>query len=185
VTRIRLAGTADAEQIASIQIAAWRAAYASFLPARFLDGLDVNARAAQWRTRIGPAALENAPTFVALDETHALRGFAHTGPLRDDDLSPEGRAEVYTIYVDPAAWRQGIGTALLAAIDEFWRPTDVRELVLWVFEDNAESRAFYEHLGWQADGSRKVDDFGDAQPAEFRYRRRSLSLMSSTAEAAK
>lgn len=163
MTRIRLAGTADAEAIASIQIAAWRAAYASFLPARFLDGLDVNDRAAQWGTRTGPAALENSPTFVALDETDALRGFAHTGPLRDDDLSPDGRA----------------------AIDEFWRPTDVAELVLWVFEDNAESRAFYEHLGWLADGSRKVDDFGDAQPAELRYRRHTLSLVSSTAEAAK
>jgi GNAT superfamily N-acetyltransferase len=172
VTRIRLAEADDAEAIARIQIAAWRQAYADILPADFLTGLDETARAAQWRTRIGPAAHADAPTFVALDKADALRGFTHTGPLRDDDLPPEGRAEVYTVYVDPVAWRQGVGRALMAAVDDFWAPTDVRELVLWVFEENAESRAFYERLGWAPDGARQVDDFGGVEPVELRYRRR-------------
>ncbi|MBA2263853.1 MAG: GNAT family N-acetyltransferase [Chloroflexi bacterium] len=171
MTRIRLAQADDAEAIARIQIAAWRQAYAHILPADFLGGLDAAARAAQWRTRIGPAAHADAPTFVAQDETDAVRGFAHTGPVRDDDLSPEGRAEVYTVYVDPAAWRQGIGFALMAAVDDFWRPTNVRELLLWVFERNADGRAFYERLGWRPDGASQVDDFGGAQPVEVRYRR--------------
>jgi len=113
----------------------------------------------------------NAPTFVALDEADTVRGFANTGPVRGKDLTHDNRAEVYTVYVDPATWRRGIGAALLAAVDEFWRPTDVRELVLWVFEDNAEARAFYERLGWRPDGARQIDNFGDAQPAEIRYRR--------------
>lgn len=171
MTRIRLAEADDAEAIARIQIAAWRQAYARILPADFLDGLDTAARAVQWRARIGPAAHVGAPIFVAVDETDAVRGFAHTGPVRDDDLSPEGRAEVYTVYVDPAAWRQGVGFALMAAVDDFWRPTDVRELLLWVFEENADGRAFYERLGWTPDGARQVDDFGGVHPVEVRYRR--------------
>jgi len=171
VTDIRLAAADDADAIARIQITAWRAAYVPFLPASFLDGLEQSTRAAQWRTRIGPAAEANAPTFVALDDADAVRGFAHTGPVRDDDLSPDHRAEIYTIYVDPVAWRRGIGSALMTAVGEFWQPTGVRELVLWVFEENAESRAFYERLGWQPDGARQVDDFGDAHPMEVRYRR--------------
>lgn len=85
MTCIRLAEPADAKAIAAIQIAAWRAAYGHFLPARFLDRLDVDDRAAQWQNRIGPAAGENAATFIALDGADAVRGFAHTGPLRDDD----------------------------------------------------------------------------------------------------
>lgn len=89
----------------------------------------------------------------------------------DDDLSPDHRAEIYTIYVDPVDWRRGIGSALMTAVGEFWQPTGVRELVLWVFEENAEARAFYERLGWQPDGARQVDDFGDARPMEVRYRR--------------
>lgn len=170
MTRIRVAETHDAEAIGRIQVAAWRQAYAHFLPADFLAGLDETARAAQWRTRIGQAAHADAPTFVALDETDAVRGFAHTGLVRDDDLSPEGRAEVYTVYVDPAAWRQGIGSALMATVDDFWASTDVLELVLWVFEENAEGRAFYERLGWHPDGARQVDDFGGVHPVEVRYR---------------
>lgn len=171
MTRIRLAETGDAASIGRVQVAAWRAAYASFLPASFLAGLDERARAAQWQARIGPVAHPNAPTFVAFDEAEAIRGFAHTGPVRDDDLPPDDRAEVHTIYVDPAAWRRGIGAALMAEVDGFWKPAGVRELVLWVFEANAESRAFYERLGWHLDGARKIDDFGGADPVEMRYRR--------------
>lgn len=77
MTRIRLAEADDAEAIARIQIAGWRTAYMHILPADFLGGLDAAARAAQWRTRIGPAAHADAPTFVAHDETDAVRGFAH------------------------------------------------------------------------------------------------------------
>jgi RimJ/RimL family protein N-acetyltransferase len=93
--------------------------------------------------------------------------------VRDDDLAAEhkGRAEVYTVYVDPAAWRRGIGSELMAAIDRFWAPTDVHELFLWVFEENTASRGFYERLGWRPDGGRQVDDFGGAHPVEIRYRR--------------
>ena len=171
VTRIRLAKTGDAEAIAAIQIGAWRAAYAGFLPASFLEGLDVEQRAAQWRGRIGPAMRPGSPTFVAVDETDAVRGFVHTGPIRDEDLEPAGRAEIYTIYVDPETWRQRIGSALLSAVDDFWSPTDVRELVLWAFEANADGRAFYERMGWQLDGASQVDDFGTANPVEVRYRR--------------
>ena len=171
VARIRLAEAEDAEAIAAIQIAAWRTAYAGFLPAAFLDGLDVAARADQWRSRIGPAMRPGSPTFVALDDAQTVRGFAHTGPTRDDDLDPAGRAEIYTIYVDPATWRRGIGSALMRAVDEFWRPSNVQELVLWAFKDNADGRAFYEGLGWRPDGAEQVDDFGTAHPVEVRYRR--------------
>jgi ribosomal protein S18 acetylase RimI-like enzyme len=171
VARIRRAREDDAAAIATIQIDGWRAAYADILPADFLAALDAAARAEQWRTRLGAAMRPGSPTFVALDETDAVRGFAHTGPIRDDDLDPGGRAEIYTIYVDPSAWRRGFGTALLRAVDEHWAPTDVRELTLWVFEENAAGRAFYERLGWRADGARQIDDFGGVHPAEIRYRR--------------
>jgi len=171
VARIRVAEADDAQAIARIKVAAWRQTYATFLPAEFLDGLDPAEGAARTRMRIGPAALADSPTFVAVDEADAVRGFAHTGPVRDHDLDPRGVAEVYTIYVDPPLQRRGLGSALLEAIDRFWRRTPVRELVLWVFEDNLDGRAFYERLGWSPDGARQIDDFGGVHPAEIRLRR--------------
>jgi GNAT superfamily N-acetyltransferase len=172
VIRIRGAEVGDAEAIARIQMAAWRAGYGHIVPARWLAELDEADRADRWRGRLGPAALPDSPTFVAVDDADAVVGFVHTGPLRDEDLSRESRAEIYTLYVHPRAWRRGVGSALLGAVDTFWDPTDVRELLLWVFEANAASRAFYEALGWRPDGATQVDDFGDAQPVEVRYRRR-------------
>ena len=170
--RVCAATEEDAEAIARIQIAAWRNGYRHIVPAGWLDELDEGDRAGRWRGRLGTSALPDSPTFVAVDGGDAVVGFVHTGPLRDEDLSPQGRAEIYTLYVHPRAWRRGVGSALLETVTAFWALTGVRELFLWVFEANAESRAFYEALGWRPDGATQVDDFGDAQPVEVRYRRR-------------
>jgi hypothetical protein len=40
------------------------------------------------------------------------------------------------------------------------------EVTLWVLESDSGARAFYEHLGWQSDGSRRFDGATDV-----RYRR--------------
>lgn len=111
---------------------------------------------------------------MAVDDVDpgSVLGFVHTGPLRDADLDPAGRAEIFSIYVDPDAWRQGIGSALLDAVEAFWKPAGTRELSLWVFEDNREARAFYERLGWADDGGRQTAEFGGVYPVERRYRRR-------------
>ncbi len=169
--RIRLAEDGDAVAIARIQIAAWRIAYERILPRDFLAGLDTSARAAQWAQRIGVAADPGSPTYVSVDRAGTVQGFTSTGLPRDDDVDREQFAEIYTLYVDPAAWRRGIGSSLLAAVDDFWAPSEVSELVLWVFEQNLAGRAFYERLGWSPDGRTQVDDFGGAQPIEVRYRR--------------
>lgn len=171
VVAVRLATIEDADTIAALQIAAWRAAYGDIVPARWLEELDVDERAARWRGRIGPAADPSAPTFVATEGDDVV-GFVHVGPIRDEDLEPHGRIEVYTVYVHPDAWRRGVGRALLDEAESFGRRAGASELTLWVFERNAASRAFYERLGWRADGTAKIDDFGDAQPVEVRYRKR-------------
>jgi hypothetical protein len=43
--------------------------------------------------------------------------------------------------------------------------------VLWVFEDNAAARAFYERHGWINDGVRAEFEVGQARPIEIRYSR--------------
>ena len=167
---VRLARTEDADAIAAIQLTAWRTAYAGIMPAAFLAEQNVADRAERWRGRIGGAADPGSPTFVISDASD-IRGFVHTGPIRDADLERRGRAELYTIYVHPTAWRRGLGSRLLQTVDDFWRPRRIGELVLWVFEANRPARAFYERKGWRHDGSTQVDDFGSAQAVEVRYRR--------------
>ncbi len=59
-----------------------------------------------------------------------------------------------------------------------WRPgsscstrTGYRRAVLWVLADNIRARAFYEHLGWLADGGRKMYEMAGGRYPEVRYRR--------------
>ena len=43
--------------------------------------------------------------------------------------------------------------------------------VLWVFEANTRARRFYERHGWSFDGVASAIAFGDAHPADLRYRK--------------
>jgi GNAT superfamily N-acetyltransferase len=108
------------------------------------------------------------PVWVALRNGHIV-GYASTGPPRDEDV-PLPAAEVYAIYVLPDAWRSGVGRALLATVVAEWQSRRVERMVLWVLEDNAGARRFYEATGWAPDGGRQQIDLGGIAPTEVRYR---------------
>jgi GNAT superfamily N-acetyltransferase len=78
-----------------------------------------------------------------------LLGWSQFGASRDPQATPT-TGEVYGMYVDPPAWRTGVGMQL-------WIATR-RELVksfalatLWVLEGNSSARRFYETCGFVAE----------------------------------
>lgn len=166
---IRPAGPADAEALARVRIASWRAAYAGIVPAAVLDALDPDTETARWRaafTTPRPAWLR-----VAFAGTPPLlTGFMVAGPARHDGET--GLGEICAIYVDPAAQGMGIGRALLDAGMRGLAARGFAEAILWVFEANTPARGFYERMGWTPDGASKPFEIGGAAPIEIRYRRR-------------
>jgi GNAT superfamily N-acetyltransferase len=165
---IRRATIADAYAIAEIGVLGWRAAYRGILPDAFLDALSVEARATAWRMMLESDEGGAAPAWIAERDGGAV-GFAASGPPRDEDLAlPD--AEVYAIYVRPDAWRHGAGRALLRTATDHWLAAGAGSLVLWVLEANTHGRAFYEAMGWAADGRRQEIDFGRFAASEVRYR---------------
>ena len=68
-----------------------------------------------------------------------------------DDKNPE-RAQVISMWVDPAYRRAKVGNALIKTIVEWNRSRGVRELVLMVTSVNAGAIAFYERLGFKKTG---------------------------------
>jgi [ribosomal protein S18]-alanine N-acetyltransferase len=71
------------------------------------------------------------------------------------DLILAGEAEVLTLAVAPACWRQGIGRALLADLFErAWR-AGARGIGLEVAADNARARLLYESCGFLPSGRRR------------------------------
>ncbi|MGD0017872.1 MAG: GNAT family N-acetyltransferase [Candidatus Limnocylindrales bacterium] len=166
---VRRAGPDDARAIAEVAVAGWQAAYRGILPDDFLDALRVDPRAAAWREILVRDVDGGTPTWVA-ESGDRIVGFVGSGPPRDDDV-PLPAAEVYAIYVLPQCWRLGLGRALLDAAVAHWHAAGAETLALWVFEANAQARAFYEAMGWLPDGGRKEFRLGDVAAIEIRYRR--------------
>ena len=113
------------------------------------DGLELPTRRtreqrSEWWTSY--LARGESPLLV-FEENGVVRGFVAYGPSRDED--GHGMLEVYTLYVDPASWGMGIGSALMAQV-----PPD-QPVSLWVAERNARAREFYARNGFAPDGARE------------------------------
>jgi GNAT superfamily N-acetyltransferase len=167
---IRPATLDDAVRLAEIHIASWQAAYAGVLPAEFLDGLsaELDTRAEQWQDWLSTDSPQRA-VLVVVDGDEVV-GFAHLGPSGDKDLKPKVVGELYAMYLDPARYRQGWGSRLMAAAFDDLRAVGFAEASLWVMTANHAARAFYEQAGWEADGAETDHCLGITIPA-VRYRR--------------
>lgn len=78
-------------------------------------------------------------------------------------------AEIVDLYVDPAHWREGVGTALVDAVTE-WTPGVVDGIALSVLETNERARAFLEASGFERDGA-AVTEIGGREHDAVVYRR--------------
>jgi ribosomal protein S18 acetylase RimI-like enzyme len=169
---VRQAEVADAAAIASSHILSWQAGYADVISNEFLQGLStgLSQRTLRWQAQILGAEAEGR--FVLVGEVDGeVAGWLNGGPCRDAGPDEPSLGEVYGCYVDPAHWRQGVGSALMAAALERLAQAGYRQAVLWVLADNPRARAFYEHHGWLADGANKTFEVAGECHREVRYRR--------------
>jgi ribosomal protein S18 acetylase RimI-like enzyme len=150
--------------MAAIHVAAWQEAYAHIFEPEFLQRISVEERRTMWTGHLA-AVPPRHHTHVAEDTQ--IVGFCGCGPSRDADVP--GLAEVYAVYIDPSYWGRGAGTALMEAVRLALRQDGYTEAVLWVLEANSRARAFYEGLGWTADGANKPYQAGTTV---LRYRSR-------------
>jgi ribosomal protein S18 acetylase RimI-like enzyme len=159
---IREATVADARAIAEVHVEGWRWGYRGLLPDEVIDALDVDRREQQWVTGFTDRWRDGDACFVAEDGAGRAIGFAAAGPSADEHAQPpDGAGEVYSIYLREAARDRGVGRRLLAAVERSLREHGFRRAVLWVLEDNARARAFYERAGWGWDGTRSEHRFDD------------------------
>lgn len=166
--RPRRATPADAGAIAAVHTAGWRSVYRGLLPDGFLDGLDLAAHTAHWRTRLTDPRL---PVLVAEGDDGPLDAFCALGPTTDPDhAGAEGVWQIHQLYVSPARRGGGIGGRLFDAALDVARAEGARVLSLWVVEQNAAARRFYERHGMQPDGGRRRNTLAPgAVLEELRY----------------
>lgn len=149
MVEIRYANMSDAKALGAIQSASWRAAYKGLVPEHVLEAYTPEVREKAFKEFLGAGTSLNA---VALYDGSPA-GFVCFEKCRDGD-APAARGEIWGIYLSPEYWRRGIGSKLLTwAIDEL-KNRGYTSVSLWVFEDNAGARAFYEQRGFTADGAK-------------------------------
>ena len=56
-------------------------------------------------------------------------------------------AEIVELYVDPAHWREGVATELMATL-ETWLPAQIQGIVVEVLGENERAQSFFESQGF-------------------------------------
>ena len=139
---LRAARAGDAEAIARLVDAAWRAAYRGILPA---EGL----RSQAWPLRVrGWARRAEAGGVLVATRRGRVVGVA-SGSLRPAEFRRHDAILDY-LYVSPAVQSRHVGGALLRAFARGVSEAGARSMVLWCLAQNAKARRFYERHGGRA-----------------------------------
>src|SRR4051794_38266647 len=156
---VRAAVVGDAEKIAALNAAGWRAGFGGLVSDAYLmayDGLP------QLRQESLAEPGEDDIQLVAVDGEEVV-GWIAGGPAHEDDLEPVAY-EVRACYVAPNRWRTGIGRRLMAALMDQLNPRHWTHLVLWTARDAVPTNAFYASLGMVRDGREAILDRGGPLP---------------------
>jgi GNAT superfamily N-acetyltransferase len=165
VVVVRPAVPADARSIATVHVDAWRVAYAHIFKPGYFDQerLSLDHREDMWRNEI--TALEPGRGVDVAEAGDEIVAFCAFGPARDEDIP--GLGEIYAVYVAPTHWSRGAGRALMETAGLTLLGQGFSEAVLWVLEENAQARSFYERSGWAPEGATKTYEAGTVA---LRYR---------------
>jgi ribosomal protein S18 acetylase RimI-like enzyme len=107
-----------------------------------------------------------APALVSVPASTAqatVVGYAAFGPEQGLDGRPRAArggprpaqrpaAELYALYVAPAYWSTGAGRSLIGRVLEEAQAEGYPRILLWVLEQNARARRFYERAGLRQRG---------------------------------
>ena len=151
-TVVRPAMVDDAEQIATVHVAAWQKGFSGLLPDDFLDSLSITKRASYWRS----VFCDLGSYLLVAEEEEQVKGFVHYGVCRDEDMNPLRAGEIYAIYVAPNVWGMGYGSALFEEVLNRLESEGFTSLSLWVLKGNWRARRFYEKLQLWLDGTQRV-----------------------------
>ena len=139
---IRRATPQDADRIAALHVASWRAAYRGILDEAFLDGPVEADRLALWRERLSSPTADQV--LLVAETRDALTGFVCC--YADHDA--RWGSYIHNLHADPAARGHGVGRALMGALasDLESRAPD-RPVHLFCLAANGPAQGFYERIG--------------------------------------
>lgn len=173
--KIRTANLSDAQAIATIHIAAWKAAYINIVPQAHLDNLCFDDRLALWQRILSDPVFAGSILVAEkrfTQETTEILGFvsfgaaAVTATAATPSLSNEANdeiaetAELRAIYIDPKHWARGIGQRLWEAAEQQLNAAKYKSVVVRVFANNQRAIRFYHAAGFVEGDEEGVIEIG-------------------------
>jgi GNAT superfamily N-acetyltransferase len=140
---IRAARPDEAESLLTVQRDACVVAFAHIYPPELYPFPDDAVRQA-WREALADPDVE-----------------AYVAEVGGEPVGSVSVGDVFlrTLYVVPAHWRSGIGSALHDFALERLRARGCDTAKLWTLEENWDARRFYEKRGWTLNGETRVVPF--------------------------
>ena len=175
VMKIERAVLEDVPAIARAQVRSWQAAYECIVPvpsltarspADHLPTLSVEKREALWRELLA----RGAPELLVAKDHEYIVGFVAFGRCRDEDAIAS-RAEIWSMYVIPSHWSQGVGTQLWNQARERLSELGYRTVSLWLLAANTRAIQFYDRMGFDLDEDTAAKEvvIGGQALSEVRY----------------
>lgn len=156
---IRRADAADASRMAGIHVRSKRSAYASFMPAAYLDSLDQDThRLERWQPYFAAGDPDNL-AWVAFVAGIPAGIVALEGVDARERPVPPGYAFLHHLHAAPEFRGRGVGAAMLRTAVASAAERGMAGIGLWTHEPNALARTFYERAGWRHDGERHDETY--------------------------
>lgn len=155
--------TADDDLLAVSRIyeESWKSAYRGIIPQAYLESISEG----RWVNNLKSGGMN---TLVMLDEGK----YVGTSSFAKSRLNPnESIGEIISIYLLPEYIGKGFGRELFRAAVSALEGMGFRDIVLWVLEENARARAFYERNGFAETKFCQTISIGGKELTELLYRR--------------
>jgi ribosomal protein S18 acetylase RimI-like enzyme len=153
---LRPARADDLEAIVGVFLDCWTISYSDSMPAGLVEAMTQERAREIWAATL--ARPQTEVLVAAAGDDGGVSGVVGYSLPRPDE------GYVASLYVSPKAQGSGTGRLLLAAAEKRLHARGARRARLWVFEQNAPSRSFYERQGWAPDGSREtLPEWGQPQ----------------------
>jgi ribosomal protein S18 acetylase RimI-like enzyme len=172
VHMIRPARAADAEPLAALKLATFRATFVEGFAIPYPpDDLAAFERASYSHAAVSAELADPEKMTWVAEHAGALLGYAHVGPSKLPHPEVErGAGELYQLYLRPEAQGAGLGKALLDIALEHLTKTRPGPIWLGVWSGNLKAQAIYRAIGFD-----KVGDYhfpvGAWRDHEFIFRR--------------
>lgn len=143
---IREATPDDVPTVRSVARESWLKAYADVVPESVIEQAVAEWYADETMTRI--VGDDEQVCLVAVDDGSGddeIVGFAH-------GATDNGDGDVLRLYVHPDRWHEGIGSALLDAMEDRLAEMGAERMQAMVLADNEMGKAFYEDRGFEKVG---------------------------------